>query len=218
MNKGKLLDTPRPCEKCGVDFQPNARDVRRGYGRFCSRSCQASRPKRPASEALWAKVDKTGECWLFTGARLPRGYGMISAEGRRVYAHRLSYELNIGSIPAGMFVCHRCDNPSCVRPEHLFLGTHHENMADMTAKGRQARGNTHGSRLRPETNHSPKKKLNAARGERSGKAKLTEAQVVAIRSAYATGGTSQLRLAKEHGVAESLIWAIVHRRIWAHVA
>jgi hypothetical protein len=93
---------------------------------------------RPLADRFWEKVDKAGECWEWTAARNPLGYGLIgiSAARRCGLAHRVSWELNFGPIPAGLLVCHRCDNPSCVRPAHLFLGTHRDNHMDKINKGR----------------------------------------------------------------------------------
>jgi hypothetical protein len=103
------------------------------------------------AERLAAKLDKTGDCWLFTGGHVPKGYGCIwhSIERRQVYAHRLAYELASGApIPEGLVVMHSCDTPACCRPEHLSLGTTADNLADMRAKGRandsvKSRGSSH---------------------------------------------------------------------------
>ena len=111
--------------------------------------------------------DETG-CWPWTGARTRGGYGQVwQAGGRKtgirwVYAHRIAYELATGPIPAGRNVLHRCDNPPCCRPDHLFVGTHADNMADMSSKGRAAMPN----------------------------AKLSEADVAAIRSSAGETQTS----------------------------
>lgn len=87
---------------------------------------------------FWSSVDKDGEngCWLWTRGRNEHGYGVLDRKSGSGLAHRYSWELANGPIPTGLQVLHRCDNPPCVNPEHLFLGTRLDNMADMTAKGR----------------------------------------------------------------------------------
>lgn len=110
--------------------------------------------------------------------------------GRVLYVHRLVYAA-IYNVPVdGLVVCHRCDNPPCFRPDHLFIGTQAQNLADMRAKGRQARG------------------------ERIGTAKLTEADVREIRSRYP--GETQAALGREFGVAPQTIGKVVLGRRWAH--
>lgn len=113
---------------------------------------------------FWAKVNtngpvpahapKLGQCWIWTAARDKNGYGKAHRARphpkRNARAHRISWELMHCPVPPGMLVLHRCDNPSCVRPSHLWLGTNQDNMADMARKGRQASGDRHGSRLHPE--------------------------------------------------------------------
>lgn len=127
--------------------------------------------------------DQTG-CWDWTATKDPCGYGRITGDGGPL-AHRLSYKLHRGPIPDGLHVLHRCDNPGCVNPEHLFLGTHADNMADKTAKGRQG--------LR---------------------AKLTKAEVVAIRTSI---GVPQQKLGKQYGVSKTLISYIRAGKLWTHV-
>lgn len=158
-----------------------------------------ARWRRPRSERFWEKVEKTDDCWWWRGANGgPNRYGLFQTgrDGTRKikdYAHRVSYRLTYGGIPDGLWVCHRCDNRLCVRPDHLFLGTSDDNIRDKVQKGR-----------------SPL-------GEQNGVAKLSEAGVRAIRARYAAGGVSQQALADEYGVSFSLIHAIVRRKIWKHL-
>jgi hypothetical protein len=94
---------------------------------------------------FYKHVDKTETCWNWLGGKL-RGYGIFNYEGKSIRAHRFSYMMHKGKIPKGMKVCHTCDNTSCVHPDHLFLGTHQDNMDDKVRKGRQSytTGETHG--------------------------------------------------------------------------
>lgn len=145
------------------------------------------------AERFWRYVTKTDTCWLWTGATRPNGYGVLSIQNRAVRVHRISYEMHFGPIPAGLLVCHRCDVRNCIRPDHLFLGTYRENNHDMMAKDR------------------------FARGERAKAAKLTAADVIAIRRQYTEGATMQA-LAERYGVSLVQVHRIIHRKRWQHVA
>jgi hypothetical protein len=146
--------------------------------------------------------DSSTGCWNWTASKNLQGYGRIWANGKTRFAHRLSYELNREpSLPgsAGLNVCHRCDNPSCINPSHLFLGTAAENSSDMTAKNRQARGEA-----------ITKNRFHPA-GSAHGRAKLTDADVLAIR---AIEGMSVRKIAKRYGVGPSQICRIRLGKNW----
>ena len=94
------------------------------------------------TKRFWSKIPRreTNQCWEWTGSKNRKGYGYITIAKRHFAAHRLAWELTIGAIPPGLCCCHHCDNPGCVNPAHLFLGTHDDNMADCKAKNRQTQG------------------------------------------------------------------------------
>ena len=200
--RNKAIQGDFSCKQCSKVFTPSYGQRLRGEG-FCTRSCgtlhtNANRTYKriPASVRLWKKVQKLeGEyaCWLFTGAKYNWGHGVIGSPDGPTGAHRVSWMAENGDIPEGLFVCHKCDNPACVRPSHLFLGTHDDNMADMKSKGRAHLGEAHGI------------------------AKMTNSKVVELRTKYASGGTTQKALAKEYGIHEMTVNSIVRRKTWKHI-
>ena len=160
--------------------------------------------KKTREERFWAKVDKSGPngCWLWTSTRLPKGYGVISINGKTQYAHRISWELHNGLIPNhdsphGMCVLHKCDNPSCVNPAHLFLGSNADNMRDRDEKGRAADQS----------------------GEKNNFAKLTEDKVRLIKRflALPKGRFTQATIGKLFGVTRQAISSINTGNRWTHV-
>ncbi len=155
-------------------------------------------------ERFWSKVDTTSTpdgCWEWAAARLPRGYGEFFFSGHLRRAHRVAWIMANGPIPDGLWVLHRCDNPPCVRLDHLFLGTAQDNTTDMWTKGR---GVAH---------HDP----HPINGERHHMTTLTEEQVRSIRLRRGNGERGRA-LAKEYGVAEATVSMIVNRKTWVHVA
>ena len=151
-------------------------------------------------------IGNDAECWNWSASKDPRGYGLCSVQKHTFRAHRVVYAIAFGVVPRGMFVCHRCDNPSCCNPSHLFLGTTDDNMADKVAKGRQSRGPAHAALI---YERSPK-------GSNSHNAKLTEASVREIRELRRSGQTVS-HLARTYGVTRTAINSAIHGRSWRHV-
>ncbi len=183
--------------------------VRRG-GTVRRNPPKPPRVQRTAEDRFWSFVDRRDDgCWQWLGGTC-KGYGTFTVKslGKSFRAHRFAYALAHGAIPDGLHVLHRCDNPPCVNPEHLFLGTHLENVADMVAKGRGAKGDRSGARLHPER---------CPRGERSGMAKLTAAQVDEIRATPRRRG-GQHQLALRFGVSDATISMILNGKVWASVS
>jgi hypothetical protein len=153
-------------------------------------------PPRVRFEESYMPEPNSG-CWLWLGReRGSNGYGGIKADGAYWVAHRYSWHLHCGEIPAGALVCHKCDNPACVNPKHLFLGSNTDNVRDMHRKGRWIPG-----------------QQNPARGATHPLAKLTEDIVLGIRS----DKRAQRAIAKEFGVSQTLVWRIKAMKTWSHL-
>lgn len=153
-----------------------------------------------------------GKCWEWMGGTNKQGYGRQAVGYKMMLAHRVVYTLLKGAIPHGAIACHRCDNPLCVNPDHVFLSDRKENAADRVAKGRGSVVRNCGERNGAFT--KPEKIL---RGEAVGTSKFTESQVLDIRRRLAVGDTNQTIIAREYGVTAPAISAIFLRKIWKHI-
>jgi hypothetical protein len=153
---------------------------------------------------FWSKVDVRGpdECWEWQGSKREKGYGLLFLRGNRVdSAHRVSWELHNGrEVPEGMVVRHTCDNPSCVNPAHLQVGTYADNLQDGIERGRV----------------KPRRGTPFSKEHKPPGTKLTEEKVRQIRSRYAQRAKPKT-LAAEYGVSKRTIHNIVKRKIWAHL-
>lgn len=154
------------------------------------------RKTRPVADRFWEKVERRGqnECWpwLASVRRKDEGYGAFYYEGRHQPAQRVALILSGTEVPVGMVVCHHCDNPGCVNPVHLFIGTNRDNDADRVAKERQARGSKNGA------------------------SKLTERQVWAIRKLRDIG-TKPALLAEWFGITAAHVWSLCNQNVWTHI-
>lgn len=189
--------TPRPCSLLNCDRPHKGRGLCELHLERLKRTGTTDDAKRlTLADRFWSKVDKRGpdDCWLRTAAVNEHGYGVMRPEGKRtgptVKAHRVSLML-AGVNPDGYVVRHACDNPPCVNPAHLSVGSKADNSADMVARDRHARGS------------------------RSGTSKLTEDQVAEIRARVARGELQRV-LAAEFGVSRPQISYIVNKG-WRHV-
>ena len=148
----------------------------------------------PLSIRLAEGIEKMPSgCWEWQKARTDKGYGQLRTKGGMSYVHRLMYRLNVGDIPSGAFVLHKCDNPPCCNPDHLFAGTPLQNMSDKVAKRRHCVG------------------------EQFPQAKLSPDKVREIRSLFAQG-TPKLRISKMYGVSQRTILLVIRGETWKHVA
>lgn len=179
----------RSCLTCGRYFLTRKLKIEAGRGKYCSRPC--IKRKDPETR-FWQKVDKSGgptACWPWTGKRDQDNYGSFSTgHSKRAKAHRMAIELTTGSAPEKLAVCHHCDNPPCCNPAHLFLGTRADNIRDMIDKG--------GFVPLPP-------------GEQHPVAKLSNAEVVEIKTKWASGAFSAIGLGSTYKVNRNTIYQIV---------
>lgn len=151
---------------------------------------------------FWAKVNKTEGCWVWTASTAPGGYGAFGVKSKVLRAHRVSFQIHNGPFDPLLDVCHHCDNPACVRPDHLFLGSHTDNMQDMHKKGRYN-----------ESKRGPNRK----RGTYFWSAKLTPELVSKIRQEYVPYLVGKRYLARKYGVTKNAVNVLLKRITWKHV-
>ncbi|MCO5195548.1 MAG: HNH endonuclease [Anaerolineae bacterium] len=156
--------------------------------------------RKQLEQRVWSKIERAApnRCWLWGASTDRSGYGKISVHGRMIIATRVVYELATGqSLTRDQVICHRCDNPACCNPAHLFVGSQSDNMDDMHRKQR----------------HSQNQK-----GERNGNARLSAEQVREIRRRYIPHKVGVKKLGKEYGVHYDTIHKIVTRKSWRHLS
>lgn len=202
------------CASCGTRVR--RRPITSRPAKYCSRKCTAAGRRKSLLERFWPKVEQSAGCWIWTGARDAKGYGLMGGgsrqQGRSQRAHRLSWEIHNGPIPHGLHVLHDCpdgDNPSCVNPAHLWLGTELDNARDREAKGRgnHATGERHSSKTRPDS---------VSRGERNAFAKLTDLKVIEMRS-LRSAGWKLSQLSSRYSVSEQVVSRACIGKGWSHV-
>ena len=193
---------PKPalvkCLFCKKEFKKNLSQIEIYKNHFCSKECHIKHYHLPniIEERFFKYIEKQENgCWIWTGHVKRDGYGASRHIGKYVLSHRLSWIIHNGEIPKGMFILHKCDVRSCVNPEHLFLGTHQDNMDDMINKKRDRH----------------------LKGEDSALSKLTDENVREIRSLYKSGKFTQEELANKFPCSRANMSSIILRKIWRHL-
>jgi hypothetical protein len=184
------------CPECGAAYSVNG-ECMANRRKYCSYRCarKAVSRRRDYAAAFWQRMRKNGSCLEWTGATEFGGYGHAAYKGKIQKTSRIAYQLIHGPIPVGMCVLHRCDNPLCCNPEHLFLGTIADNNRDKEMKNRG----------------------NHAKGTRHARAKLTEGLVLELRQRYSGGESSYKKLAEEYDVHPATIREAVLGLTWRHI-
>lgn len=184
----------KTCPICGANVAAQKKN-QQTCGRECGHILTGRKRKSNLSKRFWSKVETraSNKCWPWMGSRTATGYGQFWNEGKMRKASRVAYELETGLNPGRLHVLHRCDNPPCCNPAHLFTGTHRDNMDDMNQKGRQVRG------------------------VKCASSKLDDSKVAEIRAKYSPRKVTQKMLAAEYGISSRIVFDVIHRRWWQHV-
>lgn len=193
----------RICPICNKNFKVPPSDIKNGRGKYCSKNCMAIGYKIPLEERFFRHVSKSNHssCHIWIGNRFNTGYGSFgftdSNNKKRRWkpylAHRIAYEIAYGKFDKNLEVCHRCDNPLCVNPDHLFLGSHSDNMNDAAVKKRMQYG---------ESRHNNK---------------LKESDIILIHQFYKEGKT-QKQISDMFHVSQSVICRILNYKTWKHIS
>lgn len=191
--------TPVICNNCGKGFFTHLSKLKEGRGKYCSTSCQYAVRRDTLETRFWKHVVKKDSCWEWVGRTTRHGYGCLRVDYpsyKRTGAHRISWEIHNGPIPEGMYVCHKCDNPNCVNPDHLFIGTPQDNVSDMHSKGRARK--------------------RGMKGEEHPNATLNEGIIREIRNMRETG-MRNCQIARIFNLSPAAVSRIILRKSWVHV-
>jgi len=161
---------------------------------------------KSALDRFWSKVQPSEGCWNWTAAKNEKGYGVFGINRDTFKAHRVAFILSGQEIPDGLCLLHKCDNPACVNPDHMMIGTRAENNADMCAKGRHVNG----------AQKTPIEQCKYEKGEHHHNARLTAEIVLQIRNDRALG-MSFSRIAAKYGIGQKHAHSIATRKAWKHV-
>lgn len=179
----------RICAHCNVEFSCR----RKLNTRWCSRACYITTRIIPPEARFWSKVEKTETCWNWISSKDPRGYGQFRISGKTIKAPRYAFFFAHGHWPLNAL--HHCDNPSCVNPDHLYNGTHKDNMRDKTQRGR---------------NNTPK-------GDACAASRLTSTQVAEMRAEYKSGVVGYSQLARKYQCSLSTVQRTIKGQTWRHL-
>lgn len=189
------MKVTKKCLFCHKQFTRQQCPSTKNYVKFCSKKCFYLNRDGIPIDRFWRKVKKTKDCWLWIANKSNRNYGMFAINNKKVSAHRYSYKYHYGSIPNGLYICHKCDNPPCVNPKHLYAGTQSDNLKDAANKNRRV--------------------YTSRQGSKNNLSKLKEIDVLKIRSL--SKNKTYKEIANMFNVDPTNIGYIIRRRTWTHI-